>query len=143
MVGGLRAVRVLAVGLGPALALAGLVTLMGCGPVVDQGVSIVTDARALRARPSIPPGVAVGCMAAVASGTLAAGLDDPALVWLDADGERLDLTWPYGFRVRFVPDAEVLAPGGEVVAREGQAISFGGGWVAGTFEICAIDGVNF
>ncbi|HYO44650.1 MAG TPA: hypothetical protein VES19_15735, partial [Candidatus Limnocylindrales bacterium] len=88
--------------------------LAGCQDVLERGAELVTDSRALRARPSIPPGVAVGCMAAVASGTLAAGPDDPALVWLDADGERVDLTWPYGFRVRFVPDAEVLAPGGKV-----------------------------
>jgi hypothetical protein len=42
-----------------------------------------------------------------------------------------------------VPGAEVIAPGGRVVAREGQQISFGGGSVDGTFQICTIEGVDF
>jgi hypothetical protein len=79
---------------------------------------------------------------APASGVLKADPGDPALVWL-VSGERIDLTWPYDFRVRFTPDAEVLAPGGRVVAREGQEISFGGGAVTDTFEIGTIEGVDF
>ena len=118
-------------------------SIAGCQDVIDRGAELVGDSRALRAAPSPPPGVAVACMEALASGTLAADPDDPALVWLDGGGERVDLTWPHGFRVRFVPDAEVIAPGGKVVAREGQPISFGGGSIDDTFEICTIEGIDF
>ena len=118
-------------------------SLAGCQEALDRGAELVGDSRALRAAPSAPPGVDVACMEALASGTLAADPEDPALVWLDGGGERVDLTWPHGYRVRFVPDAEVIAPGGKVVAREGQQISFGGGSVDDTFEICTIEGVDF
>jgi len=117
-------------------------SLLGCQEALDKGAELLGDSRPLRAAPSPPPGVAVACMEALASGTLAADPEDPALVWLDAGGERVDLTWPHGFRVRFVPDAEVIAPGGKVVAREDQPISFGGGSIDDTFEICTIEGVD-
>ena len=37
----------------------------------------------------------------------------------------------------------VLAPGGSVVAREGEDVSFGGGTITDTFEICTIEGEVF
>ena len=129
-------------GLGPVLVLA-LASLAGCQSMFEQGAVLVGDSRPLRAAPSVAPGVPVACMEALASGVLEADPADPALVWLASGDERTDLTWPFGFRVRFTPDAEVLAPGGRVVAREGQEISFGGGTITETFEICTIEGMDF
>jgi hypothetical protein len=140
MVGRRRIGPVLGLFVVPALAAA---TLAGCQSMLEQGAALVGDSRALRAAPSHLPGVPVACMEALASGVLEADPEDPALVWLDLGGERIDLTWPFGYRVRFTPGAEVLAPGGRVVAREGQEISFGGGTITETFEICTIEGVDF
>lgn len=137
------ALRGQAASLGFMLAVVVSGSLAGCQDVLDRGAELVGDSQALRAAPSPPPGVELGCMEALATGTLAADPGDPALVWLDGGNERIDLTWPHGYRVRFVPDAEVIAPGGRIVAREGQPISFGGGSVDDTFQICTIEGVDF
>jgi hypothetical protein len=96
----------------------------------------------LRTSPSIPPGVDVLCTSALIVGRLAADQTDPARVWLVADdgGDRVELIWPYGFRVQFTPQAEVLAPDGEVVARESEAVELGGGNAVGQFEVCSVNG---
>ncbi|MDQ1323950.1 MAG: hypothetical protein QG587_1286 [Chloroflexota bacterium] len=119
------------------------VGLAACQSLVDQGVGLVDGSRPLPTQPSPPPGAVVACMEALASGVLVGDQADPSLVWLKSGSERTDLTWPYGFRVRFTPDAEVLAPGGRTVAREGEEVSFGGGTITDTFEICTIEGEDF
>lgn len=119
------------------LALAGL---GACEGVMEQGAALVNGSLPLRTQPSPPPGALVACMEALATGVLEADPADPALVWLDSGEERTDLSWPYGFRVRFTPDAEVLAPGGRVVAREGDEVALGGGTITDAFEICTLDG---
>jgi hypothetical protein len=118
-------------------------SLAGCESALDQAAALVDGSRPLRTQPSPPPGAAVACMEALASGVLAGDPADPSLVWLTSGGERTELTWPPGFRVRFAPDAEVLAPGGRVVAREGRAVAFGGGFITEAFEICTIEGEDF
>jgi hypothetical protein len=40
-------------------------------------------------------------------------------------GARIDVTWPSGYRGRFVPAFEVVDPSGAVVAHEGQAVTGG------------------
>jgi hypothetical protein len=118
-------------------------SLAACDPILDQGAALVAGSRPLHTQPSPPPGATIGCMEALATGVLAGDPGDPSLVWLMSESERTELSWPYGFRVRFVPEAEVLAPGGRVVAREGAEISFGGGFITDAFEICTIEGEDF
>ncbi len=49
---------------------------------------------------------------------------DPEKVWLKLGGQRLTTIWPEGYTVRFGgKQAQILAPGGTVVAREGQRLS--------------------
>lgn len=114
------------------------VTATACVPVVG-GVPLM-GATPLKAVPSIPPGQEVGCMEALLTGTLAADPNDPSGVWLVAGGERFELGWPYEFGVRFEPEGVLVAPGGEVVAREGDEVSLGGGGVDDVFWVCTIDG---
>lgn len=47
--------------------------------------------------------------------------------WLGSD--RPPFLWPQGYHVRFDP-TELLAPNGRVVAREGERVQAGGGYVA-------------
>lgn len=128
-----------------ALLLAGAIALTatGCQSLIDQGAALVEGSRPLRTVPAPPPGAVIGCMQALATGTLQGDPGDPSLVWLEAGGERTDLTWPHGFRIRFTPDAEVLAPGGRTVAREGDEMRLGGGTITDNFEICTVEGEDF
>jgi len=49
---------------------------------------------------------------------------DPRLAWLTGpDGTERPLSWRPGTSARFVPELEVIGPDGEVVAREGAAIT--------------------
>jgi hypothetical protein len=51
---------------------------------------------------------------------------DPNVAWLVAnvmDGVRMDVIWPAGYRARFNPNLEVLDENGNVVLREGDAVS--------------------
>jgi hypothetical protein len=83
------------------------------------------------------------CLGARAEGQIVADVDDPARVWLVMrPNQRLDLRWPFGFRVRFAPRAEVLSPSGIVVTREGDFVELGGGEVSGLFEVCEVNGVE-
>ncbi len=49
---------------------------------------------------------------------------DPDKVWMKLDGRRITAIWPEGYTVRFADKgAQVIAPSGKVVAREGQRLS--------------------
>lgn len=49
---------------------------------------------------------------------------DPALVWLELRGERLEASWPEGTTVRFTDTgARILDAEGDVIARAGQRLS--------------------
>jgi hypothetical protein len=79
------------------------------------------------------------CLHARVAGSIGANAHDPARVWLDRnDGRRVDLRWPSGFRAQFTPSAEVMDGGGRVIARQGDAVTLGGGYVDGIFEVCSI-----
>ena len=120
-------------------ALVALVIVGACQLVAGpDGVPLGTEP--LRAIRSPQPGELVGCMEALATGVLRGDPGDPSRVWLDARGDRIELGWPYDFGVRFDPGAVVVAPGGEVVAREDDALELGGGFLGGVFWICDFDG---
>jgi hypothetical protein len=51
---------------------------------------------------------------------------DPHVAWLTSNlGTRIDVTWPSGYRARFLPALAVVDPTGAVVAHEGQAVTGG------------------
>lgn len=56
--------------------------------------------------------------------TLHGSATDPRMTWAidQSSGERLDLLWPVGYRVRFSPGLEVLSKEGVVVGREGDLV---------------------
>jgi hypothetical protein len=99
----------------------------------------------LRDQATAAPGVMVACMEALASGVLDGDPTDPWRVWVvGGDGSRFDVVWPTGFGVRFTPGAEVVAGTGAVVAREGDAITLGGGFgQADVFSACEVNGHNW
>ena len=110
--------------------------------VVDDAAHLVAPGQALRSEPNPPPPGGAPCMEALATGTIAADPSDPSLVWLvhgDAAG-RVELGWPWGTTVRFSPEAEVVAVGGTVVAREGERRDLGGGSIDDVFWVCTVDG---
>jgi hypothetical protein len=50
---------------------------------------------------------------------------DPKVAWLTSKigGPRLEIVWPFGFTARFTPDLEILDADGNVVIREGGAVT--------------------
>ena len=58
--------------------------------------------------------------------TLAGSALDPSVTWVVmANGTRIDLVWPPGYRARFTPDLEVLNATNEVVFRQGDPVEGG------------------
>jgi hypothetical protein len=66
-------------------------------------------------------------------------------------GDRIDLLWPRGFSARLLDNrAEIVAPDGSVVAREGDEVADGtlSGSASATqpgqgFDICGVNGVYY
>ena len=83
--------------------------------------------------------------------TLRVVLDGGALAFETDTGERIDLVWPRGFSARLLDGrAEIVAPDGSVIAREGDEIADGtlSGSAAGTqpgsgFDICGVNDVYY
>jgi hypothetical protein len=66
---------------------------------------------------------ACGVTDAYPIGSLEGSANDPDRIWIVAPGaRRVFLIWPYGFTVRFEPDAVLYGPSGVVVARAGDPI---------------------
>jgi len=66
-----------------------------------------------------------------------------AVVFETVAGERFDLVWPRGFSARLLDgQAEIVAPDGSVVAREGDELPSGtlGGPAS---DICEVNGVYY
>ena len=76
-------------------------------------------------------GVVVACPAFAVTNPVRGRLegdpdDDLEPIWLRAaDGPRLSVVWPHGFRVRFEPDAVLYNDRGNAVARAGQMVELG------------------
>lgn len=71
-----------------------------------------------------------GCPAFAAvrpvTGTLRGGEGEREPVWLEAaDGRRLSIVWPAGYRVDFAPGATLYDERGMAVAREGDTVELG------------------
>lgn len=66
-----------------------------------------------------------------------------AVVIKTVTGERIDLVWPRGFSARLLDGrAEIVAPDGSVVAREGDEIP--SGTLSGpASDICGVNGVYY
>lgn len=126
----------LAVGAGALRDRAGATTLAPASPVA---------ALALPAIASAQPGVAQTCTAAALQGVLAADRADPRLVWLEARGSRVDISWPRGFMVRFGQSTELIAPDGTAVAKVGDQLDLGGGFGpdGDVFGACSLNGRTY
>jgi hypothetical protein len=77
--------------------------------------------------------------------------DGDAVAFETVTGKRMDLVWPRGFSARLLDGrAEVVAPDGSVVAREGDELPSGtlGGSPSGTlaepgFDICQVNSAYY
>ena len=121
---------------------------LGVGQIEPR--EIPAHVVALVARPSLPlpmseaptgGGIRV-CMSARLEGGLRGSPWDP---WIARVG-RTAVRWPGGFTARFVPDLELVGPDGAVIAREGDLINLGGGFVveeSDRFAACSINGTTY
>lgn len=67
--------------------------------------------------------------------------DGDAVTFEYLDGRPVDLVWPRGFSARLLEgQAEIVAPDGSVVARDGDEIT---GLVGDTRDICQVDGITY
>lgn len=74
----------------------------------------------------LPPDVVQACGGVGINAVLHGDPHDPHVAWLTSNlGVRTDVTWPSGYRARFLPALEVVDPTGAVVAHEGQAVTGG------------------
>ncbi len=113
--------------------------LAACAPDLTGTVSIPTT-------PSAAPGQHILCQTAqVLPFTVAGDPSKSPPVWgIDRAGHSFPVIWPPGFRARFTPRLEVLAPDGTVIAHGGDVISDAGGGGGGDgVVICSIGGKNW
>ncbi len=91
-------------------------------PVVSTPVSPDTDL----ALPEMSPGLErEPCAGLFTEGAVLRGdAADPRKAWLEWDPYgRVELVWPVGYRARFTPALEIVAPDGRIVARGDQSIT--------------------
>jgi hypothetical protein len=100
--------------------------------------SLLTTPLAIRTAPA-PSSI---CMAALGHGTVARN-PDSGIGLLDADGKPVSVLWPFGFSGRIVEGRAVLLnEQGNILAREGDEITLGGGYGAGDRSFTACGGVT-
>ena len=107
---------------------------------VPSGATALALATAPAAEP-LPAGVEWACPDALI-GDVRVLRDQAAVVFEWTSGSRVDLVWPRGFSAWLRDErAEIIAPDGSIVAREGQIISER---LTGTESgICAVDDVLY
>ena len=109
----------------PAVVVLALLVVSACAafplPLAPGEIALPTDPRIESSQECAGIGV---------SASLHGDAADPHVAWLVNDlGNRIDVTWPPGYRARFTPEIEVLDANGVVVLKEGDAIT--GGCVTG------------
>jgi hypothetical protein len=73
---------------------------------------------------SLPSGAIEACAGVGIAAVLRGDPHDPHVAWLIKDiGTRVNVTWPPGYRARFVPGLEVLDAAGDVVLRGGEPVT--------------------
>jgi len=105
--------------------------ILACGPVATPPIpappaSLISGEIALpTAKPvSLPADVPEACGGVGLQAVLRGDAHDRRVAWLVNDlGTRVDVTWPPGYRARFVPGLEVLDAAGAVVLRDGDPVT--------------------
>jgi hypothetical protein len=84
----------------------------------------------LPASPALRPGVEYTAALARSGGTLAGGPQPGGhyCVWLTDRGMTQPVIWPHGYTARLNP-LEIMDPAGTVIAREGDTLIVGGGFI--------------
>jgi hypothetical protein len=77
------------------------------------------------------------CPAAYQAGILRMDADNAGGVYVETRNRRLKILWPYGFTARLSPRLEIMDAEGEVVAKEGDALSLMGGVTDEGFDFFA------
>ncbi len=93
--------------------------------------------------PTAAPGQHLLCQTAqILPFTVAGDPSKSPPVWgIDRAGHPFPIVWPAGFRARFKPSLEILAPDGTVIGHGGDVITDAGGGGGGDgVVICSIGG---
>ena len=106
------------------VAAAMLAVVAGCA-----GSPTASPSMAVYALPAVSDAGGACAGIGVEGATLTGDPTDPRVAWLASPYGRHDVVFPSGFRARFRPRLEVLNANGDVVAREGTAVT--GGCLAG------------
>jgi hypothetical protein len=83
----------------------------------------------------------VSCYPMYLEGAFLAGdPTDPAVAWVvSATGQRVEVLWPVGYSARFAPELELIGPINQVIARAGDELTLGGGFVpSGEWDTCEV-----
>ena len=94
-------------------------TAGACGPSLATGEIALPTAAPL----VLPSGAVEACGGVGISAVLRGDPHDPRVAWLVNNGTRVNITWPPGYRARFVPALEVLDAAGNVVLHDGDPVT--------------------
>lgn len=89
--------------------------------------------------PSFPAGECYGTY--LEGAYLAGEANDSSVAWVSsAVGQRVNVLWPDGYTARFAPSVELVGPIGQFVARAGDELTLGGGFMpSGEFAVCEVN----
>jgi hypothetical protein len=110
------------------------------------GLPLRPGEYALPTRQTLPGWLSIGCAGVGLDAVVHGDSSDTRLVWLDnrlqlansQSAARIDVIWPAGYRARFTPQLEILDGMGNVVLREGDAVTGACGWSDGPPRIYSL-----